>query len=132
MLLDWLGGQDGSLRTAAVERLTDQAFLAKIAGEANDSSVRSAADGRLACLALLAGIGAEDVGKLTDQALLAKIAVDGRDASIREMADVTLAVLQTAELSVSDRVRGNWPKLRKDQLSPQLPRRTSSLFRSRA
>ena len=33
--------------------------------------------------------------------------------NIREAADLKLAVVQTANLSISDRVKANWPKLRK-------------------
>ncbi len=79
-------------RRTAVQYLTDQASLAKIAMEDENLSVRRSAAGKLTDQALLAkivrdgqdpgvrGIAAE---KLTDQALLARMAVEEKDPVVR-------------------------------------------------
>ena len=83
------------LADAQVERLTNQALLAKFAVGHMDSDVRSAAVKKLTDQALLAKIAVEDideyvrsaaVSQLTDQALLAKIAVGDKEALVRRAA----------------------------------------------
>ena len=53
---------DENIRSIAVQKITDQAFLAKLAEEDKDDNVRLAA-----------------VKTLTDQGLLAKIAIDAKN-----------------------------------------------------
>jgi hypothetical protein len=79
----------------AVNALTDQTLLAKIAVEEKDQVARVIAVQKLTDQALLAIIAVEDkvfsirmiaVGKLTDKALLEKFAVEDKDASVRSQA----------------------------------------------
>ena len=93
----WKHG-DSSVRRVAVEKLTNQALLAKIATTDSDGLVREVAVGKITDQALLAKIATTDnhayvgqvaVGKITDQALLAKIATrdsDSSDSSVRQAA----------------------------------------------
>jgi hypothetical protein len=115
-----LGDQDAELRKAAVARLANQPQLVKIAISDADPSVRDAARDSLKDKSPLEKLAIEDgdarvraaaVDELTNHALLARIATDDRDAGVREEAELTLAELQTATLSVSDRIKANWPKL---------------------
>jgi hypothetical protein len=82
-----------SVREAALNKLTDQALLARTAVEGKDSDVREAALDKLTDQALLARTAVEHkdysvrqtaVAKLTDQALLAKIAIKDKDRYVRD------------------------------------------------
>jgi HEAT repeat protein len=92
--------------------------------QVRDSAVRAIASIKDPRVSLILAEIAEDehesatvrgsvVGMLTDQAVLAKIQSADKDDNVREAAEITLAALQTANLSTSDRVKANWPKLRK-------------------
>ncbi len=85
-----VGGEDWSVRKAAVEQLTDQALLAKIAVEDEDRQVRCAA-----------------VKGLTDQTLLAKFALEGDGLEVRQAARarVTYEAVQAKIGRVTDQVR---------------------------
>jgi hypothetical protein len=83
------------VREEATRRLTDQALLAKIAVEDEDSRVRTAAVEKVTDQAVLAKIATEDgnrdvrqvaVNKLTDQAVLAKIALDEKEGFVQAAA----------------------------------------------
>ena len=96
----------------AVQKLADQALLAKIAVQDQDSEVRLAAVEKLTDQAVLVKIAVEDkesdvrrtaVEKLTDQAVLAKIAVEDKGIFVRRAAVEKLtgqAVL--AKIAVQD------------------------------
>ena len=80
---------------AAVEKLTDQALLAKIAVEDTNADVRYLAVKKLTDQAVLAKIAVKDrepyvrraaVQNLTDQAALAKVAVEDKEWRIRDSA----------------------------------------------
>jgi hypothetical protein len=90
-----LESEDISVRTAAVERLTDQAVLAKVAIGDKDEYVRRAAVERLTDQAVLAKVAIEDkdenvretaVRKITDQALLTRVAIGDKDEYVRRAA----------------------------------------------
>ena len=89
-----------SVGKAAVETLTDQGLLAKVAMEGEDPAVGVTAVGRLTDQALLAKaamegkkvqVGEAAVGKLADQALLAKVAIGGKSSGVGEAAVCKLA-----------------------------------------
>ena len=103
------GGMDAKEwydRVAAVEKLTDQTLLAKIAVEDKHRWVRVAAVERLTDQTLLAKIAVEDkdwavrkatVERLTNQTLLTKIAIEDEDRTVRKAAsakvtDLTLKI----------------------------------------
>ena len=64
-----LDSKDPKVRLAAVEKLTDEAMLAKVALEDESWDVRRTS-----------------IEKLTDQALLAKVAVEATDWTVRKIA----------------------------------------------
>jgi hypothetical protein len=82
-----------NVREAAVENLTDQAVIAKVAEEEKDPSVINAVFKRLTDQALMAKLAVEAkhcrdraTEHLTDQALLSKIAVEDNSGSVRAIA----------------------------------------------
>jgi hypothetical protein len=121
------GNED--VREAAVDRLTDRTAIEKIAAGANDAGLRNFASKKLADQARFASLAVEDndanvrkdaVGMLIDRSLLAKISTEDGDEGVREAARVALAILKTASLSVADRVKANWPLVRKGMSSKTL------------
>jgi hypothetical protein len=79
----------------AVQRLTDQALLARLAKTASDASVRKAAVMRVADESILVQVASNDadsgvrqtaVARIKDQALLAEVVIGARDWNVRKIA----------------------------------------------
>lgn len=90
-----LDSRDPALRSRAVEKLTDQSMLARVAVQDADVDVRRIATGKLTDQPVLARIAVEDkdvevrheaISKLTDQSALAQIASEAKDADTRKAA----------------------------------------------
>jgi hypothetical protein len=92
---------DATVRRNALEKLSpetlaDQAVAARLAINGKDAQARYAA-----------------VEKVSDEAVLRTVLALDAEQGVRDGAAVTLAVLATANLPVSERVRRNWPLLRR-------------------
>ncbi len=108
-----LKSEDVEERTLAVQDLTDQAALAKVAVEDKDPGVRFAATARLNDKALLAKVALSEsyssdlaaYGKLDDPTILAELSATATDPTTRLNASILLKIHGACQQEVQERDR---------------------------